>query len=71
MKTMALTTDLRDQPPVIATIKIEAWVQRGTSREELVGLQLTLRKNQTPEEIAADVTELCRQVRDEVKGKLK
>lgn len=60
--------DLRDAPGVVATIAIEARVQRGASREEYVGLKLTLRADQSPAEIAEDVTTLCRQIRDEVKG---
>ena len=63
--------DLRDAPAVTATIKIEARVQRGTSAEQFVGLKLTLRANQTPAEIAEDVTALCKQIRDEVNGIIK
>jgi hypothetical protein len=72
MKNLALQdVDLRDAPATIATIKIEARVQRGSSREQYVGLQLTLRANQTPAEIAEDVTALCKQIRDEVNGIMK
>lgn len=71
MSTTAETHDLRDAPAVIATIKIEARVQRGSSAEQFVGLKLTLRANQTPAEIAEDVTALCKQIRDEVNGIIK
>lgn len=71
MSTALETPDLRDAPRKIATIAIRATIQRGTSREEFVGLELTLRANQTPAQIAEDVTALCKQIRDEVHGIVK
>lgn len=65
------TSDLRDAPRKIGSVAIRATIQRGTSREEFVGLELTIRANQTPAEIAENITALCKQIRDEVNGIIK